>query len=616
MASTIQRPGLGLPLSAYIHATAAQGQFPPAVADDQEEEQWKSNSVPTRERAMLWFISEITDKPDWHTKVHDDAIVAKWKAELAGFVEQGKDAVPLNRGFSDAMFDYALAELRDKAKVFESAGAVSVIDCAGTAIKSDTAVSEELRAQLIAAVKPLEDVPEAEKDWHPGSNGQVLDLVHPSLFPLVYGRTRVLDCEVTLADALALVGAGDVVPVPEGQEPAPEPKKYTPWTLNRLISYKYQWLPAEVDFGTGSARFASYINNLHPEQNKPLYGVLEKLVDAAVPLWGAAYNRVMGWDEVADADEMARTRVPALASDRSCTVPDICGNYCSGYNRPNRTDNDENGWTLDQEWFASTHSYAQPEPKEYSYLGLTADDLKPEPPLHAHANNKMPGRLQVIVKLANIHLTPENPSYPGGTWHSEGQMNERIAATALYYYDCENVTTSRLAFRAVCDREEMCANYQYDQGEFEGFKQHYDVNPDDFVEKDQLNGKLIELGDVVTREGRLLVFPNVYQHRVGSFELADKTKPGHRKIVALFLVDPATPVVSTANVPPQQLHWRDAGLGDLPPELTQQIYKDVGCPYGWDEAVKFREELMDERRALDAAADDQLRLGNWSFCEH
>ncbi len=30
--------------------------------------------------------------------------------------------------------------------------------------------------------------------------------------------------------------------------------------------------------------------------------------------------------------------------------------------------------------------------------------------------------LQVIVKLATICLTPEKPSYEGGSWHVEGQM--------------------------------------------------------------------------------------------------------------------------------------------------------------------------------------------------
>lgn len=36
------------------------------------------------------------------------------------------------------------------------------------------------------------------------------------------------------------------------------------------------------------------------------------------------------------------------------------------------------------------------------------------------------GKLQVIVKLANIRLTPEKPVYEGGSWHVEGQMNENM----------------------------------------------------------------------------------------------------------------------------------------------------------------------------------------------
>ena len=36
------------------------------------------------------------------------------------------------------------------------------------------------------------------------------------------------------------------------------------------------------------------------------------------------------------------------------------------------------------------------------------------------------GHLQIIVKLANIHLDPENSEYPGGSWHVEGQANESM----------------------------------------------------------------------------------------------------------------------------------------------------------------------------------------------
>lgn len=36
------------------------------------------------------------------------------------------------------------------------------------------------------------------------------------------------------------------------------------------------------------------------------------------------------------------------------------------------------------------------------------------------------GKIQIIVKLANIHLTPEKPNYGGGSWHVEGQANEAM----------------------------------------------------------------------------------------------------------------------------------------------------------------------------------------------
>ena len=69
------------------------------------------------------------------------------------------------------------------------------------------------------------------------------------------------------------------------------------------------------------------------------------------------------------------------------------------------------------------------------------------------------------VKLANIHLTPGNPSYESGSWHVEGQLvsftlsilpffeiiflgkNEHIWATALYYYSNESIKDSNFTFR-------------------------------------------------------------------------------------------------------------------------------------------------------------------------
>jgi hypothetical protein len=82
---------------------------------------------------------------------------------------------PLSQGFSDKMFDFCIQELREKAELNKRTGIVSVLDGAAAVFKSDTAVSTEVRDALRKAVKPLEEVPADQKDWHPGSDEQVCD---------------------------------------------------------------------------------------------------------------------------------------------------------------------------------------------------------------------------------------------------------------------------------------------------------------------------------------------------------------------------------------------------------------------------------------------------------
>ncbi|KAF8993790.1 hypothetical protein BDQ17DRAFT_1392546 [Cyathus striatus] len=130
------------------------------------------------------------------------------------------------------------------------------------------------------------------------------------------------------------------------------------------------------------------------------------------------------------------------------------------------------------------------------------------------------------------------------------------------------------------------------------------------------------LGGVNTPEGRLLAFPNILQHQVQPFKLADPTKPGHRKIVALFLVDPHFKVISTVNVPCQRKDWwRDEldarkSLGKLPPELTSLVTKDVDFPYTIEKAKELRLELMEERKAFVVEQDDVFHSERFALCEH
>lgn len=143
------------------------------------------------------------------------------------------------------------------------------------------------------------------------------------------------------------------------------------------------------------------------------------------------------------------------------------------------------------------------------------------------------------------------------------------------------------------------------------------------------------VGNVETKEGRLLTFPNILQHRVQPFQLEDPTKPGHRKIVALFLVDPNVRVVSTAHVPAQQVDWwressvmgkgTDApseviatGLDQLPVELKDKIFEEIeGFPITLREAKELREELMEERKSFIRGHAQAVQEYNaFSLCEH
>lgn len=50
--------------------------FPSAV------QEWKAATLTWGEIAILWFVEKITNKLDWHVKVFDEEIVAKWKQEV------------------------------------------------------------------------------------------------------------------------------------------------------------------------------------------------------------------------------------------------------------------------------------------------------------------------------------------------------------------------------------------------------------------------------------------------------------------------------------------------------------------------------------------------------
>lgn len=94
---------------------------------------------------------------------------------------------------------------------------------------------------LQKAIKVLEDVPAKDRDWHPGSNEQVLDLVHPSIYPLVYGQTRILANEkINLEQCMDRLGEGELCILPETERDQFQLRDNR-WSCN------YQWLPSDFD---------------------------------------------------------------------------------------------------------------------------------------------------------------------------------------------------------------------------------------------------------------------------------------------------------------------------------------------------------------------------------
>lgn len=473
---------------------------------------------------MMQCSSHIRAKPGWFDKMNDADIVARWTQEA------------LAQGLTEAQVRYVRAELVYYAALRDGRTGIEVSAVDGV-WQSDTLVDDKLRSRLREAVRVLEQVPEEEQDWHPGSDGQVLDLVHPSLFCLVR--------EVS--------GAPDRA----WQNPKDRYSRYE-------FSEKFQWLPTDVDVSAdGDVTFRSYVNNVHPETHRELASVLPDLF---------AHMRPLLENVLTDLRHPRPLRIEA----------DPFGWYDSEPEYPDKSSYSDDGayaealraWQKAQDDWWETRRPVVPDAPAFTPPELPDESARVD--LRDHS-------LQVIVKLATIHLTPDKPEYPGGSWHVEGMMNERIVSTGIYYWDSENITESRLSFRAALDDPD------YEQNDDNGLREVYGLEDEDALNQ--------MLGSASTPAGRCLAFPNILQHRVGSFRLVDPTRPGHRKILAFFLVDPSETIVSTSDVPPQQ-PWSDTSTMTL------------------EQAKDYREQLMQERKFFIDEHNEQLYEREFSLCEH
>ncbi|KAK0647061.1 hypothetical protein B0T16DRAFT_330051 [Cercophora newfieldiana] len=620
-------PGLELPLRHFPQKPRENGQEFYRIAAHPECAGASTPILMVREIGMLIFMDRLTDKPNWDHDVFDETVVAQWRHEaftqsedyLRDAILADKKLYPAGmpvpnrqRIISKKAFDYCIAELRSKAALFDRTGLIYTLNSRGNrVVKSDSA----LRNQQAP-----------EQYQRPGADCRVYELVDPSMYPFVHGRSEHLRNElVGVTGAVELCGKGQVTPRKDRSSPmaAPDPNSDSEgW--NDFWSETYQWLPANVSFRRdGTAKFTSYINNLHPDKHPEIYDRIEQLLDACIPAWDHVLN---GYTH--NETTMGNANDGLWGLFDQIRFPKLKDGSYEGL----VYENDKSGiWEKFDDDVVTEHEHDHGEIKLPDWHSQILDEdspyydsaeefvanlrkekweaireaIYPEPqefkPLLNGLRHKLRDRfkdtgLQVVVKMSSIELTPENPEFAEGEWQVEGQLNEHIVATALFFVDCDNVTTGQLSFRMKTFNTTLLFSCEDSVKYYE--RVYATTLPD---EPDySAPGGIQNFGNIEIRQGRIIAFPNVFQYRVSGFSLQDRTKPGHRRLVTLCLVDPHQRIISTGNVPPQRADWwaeaifrngSNFSIGNMPQELFQVLFEQ-----GATDSLNIPPEALDKIR--------------------
>lgn len=112
-----QYPGVNLPIAPdYIRLDERVPIYPIGLPDTRAAD---SYILPIREVAMMMLMDTLTDKPNWHEKVFDETIVAKWRHEamtqpqhglflriMEGKWDPNKHSYPQSRIVSEEAFEF------------------------------------------------------------------------------------------------------------------------------------------------------------------------------------------------------------------------------------------------------------------------------------------------------------------------------------------------------------------------------------------------------------------------------------------------------------------------------------------------------------------------------
>ncbi|GIK02224.1 hypothetical protein Aspvir_006273 [Aspergillus viridinutans] len=429
--------------------------------------------------------------------------------------------------------------------------------------KSDTIIPPAVSAEIQVFVASALNESAGQKDWEPSSNPQAR----------------------------------------RGSTASPDAKRE--WERGKyLYSLRYQWLPCEVEFcgpaGSTDMRITSYINNLHPHEQRPFYRTLENVMAKAIKPWNEVLVRLsLEWpdgvlpNKAGQEPMRIRTfgvewdnRYPQWAEDLP-TMLDVnrstedyqraltrVKEYLSLPDHIFQFQHSEPGTTYSYEdWKAGRTAQAIisredrnnvdqsmklwwnrrgiMDPMLYNEMLRARDEVD-----HQFQTVKLQHKfrekgLQIIVKLWGIKLTPNNPSFLGEDWHADGLLNEYIAGVAIYCFDLENVTNIHISTM------------------------------------------------------------NRVSKNLGQCLYVKVARSGHCRFLTLWLVDPYYRICSTRNVPPQRLDWWEqearshlSSAHPLPQELADQIIAETGP---WLMSLPEAQQHQRERAKDEAVAHEAQR---------
>ncbi|KAJ2603237.1 hypothetical protein EV177_006711 [Coemansia sp. RSA 1804] len=416
--------------------------------------------------------------------------------------------------------------------------------------------------------------------------GRVLRLIDPLLYPLDYELTRVLSSPIESPEqALNVETFGD------------RPGSFKAWadivaglnpeieTDNELVHKKvilyyywfdFCWLPTDIRVDMdGSVVIKSYINNLHPAKHAAFYKILSRVLEDIIPL----AEQVLA--------DLLHPTCPRVIVDKDHCIK-LTAPLPEYVTRGVSIRANADFWNaLDQGIV-----YTEPVPQDFT---------KPDRPLPLPPTYSLRGEeLQVVIGMETTYLTSDNPKHGKSEWQNSGNFNDKIVATAIWYYDVENVDISDIQFRdpvGTYEQHNMIGSILEKVIFHHAYKAVYE-------DIGQGYGYSQPVGTTGITSGRVVCFPNSYQHLEPSVELADPSQCGHVRKLYFHLVHPGIRILSTSIVAPQQQEWwaetafSVPPLNSLPAELQVMIQQRVDEPMSLEEAYEEYAGTSGQRRPL------------------